>query len=128
MLSIVSQYHAILAQDPLGIMATCRDADGCLPPTSAGHSGHNQLTLVPCGPDAPIYNYTDADSITGGGALIASNGDALTAQGCGTGPGDPIIGGYPPVPGSCNQKPGHPTNQAVKMLPLDSSQPLHTMS
>ena len=121
MLSIVSQYHAILAQDPLGIMATCRDADGCLPPHSAGHSGHNQLTLVPCGPDAPIYNYTDADSITGGGALIASNGDALTAQGCGTGPGDPIIGGYPPVPGSCHQKPGHPTNQAVKMLPLDSS-------
>jgi hypothetical protein len=54
--------------------------------------------------------------------LIASNGDALTAQSCaGTGPGDPIIGGYAPVPGSCHQKAGHPTNQAVKMLSLPGS-------
>ena len=106
-------------------MATCRDADGCPPPRSShgpSHNGHNQLTLVPCGSSAPTYNYTSANSITGGGALIASNGDALTAQSCaGTGVGDPIIGGYPPVPGSCHQKPGHPTNQAVKMQPLAGS-------
>ena len=105
-------------------MATCRQLDGCPPPKSAhgpSHGGHNQLTLVPCGAGAPTYNYTSASAITGGGALIASNGDALTAQSCATGPGDPIIGGYAPVPGSCHQKPGHPTNQAVKMLPLPGS-------
>ena len=102
-------------------MATCRDLDGCPPPKGAhgpSHRGHDQLALVPCGAGAPTYNYTSASPITGGGALIASNGDALTAQSCGTGPGDPIIGGYAPVPGSCHQKPGRPTNQAVKMLPL----------
>ncbi len=102
-------------------MATCRDLDGCPPPKGAhgpSHRGHDQLVLVPCGAGAPTYNYTSASPITGGGALIASNGDALTAQSCGTGPGDPIIGGYAPVPGSCHQKPGRPTNQAVKMLPL----------
>ena len=107
-------------QDPLGIMATCRDADGCPPPRSAhgpSHQAHPQLKLVPC-TIAPKWKYEANNSITGGGALMDPHGNVLTEQGCaGTGAGDPLIAGYPPVPRSCRQKPGSPTNQAVKLSP-----------
>ena len=116
-------------QDPLGMMATCRNEDGCPPPRSAhgpSHADHKQLTLVPC-TAAPAYIYDPTNSITGGGSLANPTGDVLTAQSCaGTGPGDPLIGGYPAVAGSCHQKHNgnktdSPTNQAVKMVALTGS-------